>query len=141
LSCKEAKITYGGRKNCSSRTYMPLASSVIKKYFPSRSSVDSFSSSQFGSLGYLKPFGGGPDGVAYVLRFNCSEDAGVIDRNAECRVTRCNCLTGVASSTVDGDMVSLKRGNRLSRQLPKMPSERRRGRRNSSLVLFNEEVI
>lgn len=46
---------------------MPLAISVIKKYFPSLSNVRSSSSSHCGLGVILKPLGGGPWGVAYVL--------------------------------------------------------------------------
>lgn len=65
---KQRESTYGGRKNCSSSTYIPLAISVNRKYFPIRSSVDSFSSSQFTRFAIRNPLGGGPDGVAYGLR-------------------------------------------------------------------------
>lgn len=55
---------YGGLKNCSSTTYIPLAISVKRKYFPALSNVDSLLSSHLAGLGNRKPAGGGPDGVA-----------------------------------------------------------------------------
>lgn len=58
-----AHVTYGGRKNCSSDTYMPRNISMSKKYLPARSNAPSPSSHFFG-LGNLKPGGGGPAGVA-----------------------------------------------------------------------------
>jgi hypothetical protein len=43
---------------------MPRAISVIRKYFPALSNDDSFPSSHLSCRGNLKPFGGGPVGVA-----------------------------------------------------------------------------
>jgi hypothetical protein len=57
------KVTYGGRKNCSSDTYMPRNISKSKKYLAARSNEPSPSSQRFGR-GNRKPGGGGPDGVA-----------------------------------------------------------------------------
>lgn len=59
----QKKTTYGGRKNCSSDTYMPRNISMSKKYLPARSNAPSPSSHRFG-LGNRKPGGGGPAGVA-----------------------------------------------------------------------------
>ena len=56
--------TYGGLKNCSSTTYIPLAISVKRKYLPALSNELSFDSSHRGCLGSLKPGVGGPEGVA-----------------------------------------------------------------------------
>lgn len=56
--------THGGLKYCSSTTYMPLAISVKRKYFPALSNDDSLLWSHRSGLGNLKPAGGGPEGVA-----------------------------------------------------------------------------
>lgn len=55
---------YGGRKNCSSKRYMPRTISVKRKYLPALSREDSFPSSQRAWRGRRKPEGGGPAGVA-----------------------------------------------------------------------------
>ena len=57
-------MVYGGRKNCSSTTYMPRAISVRRKYLPALSREDSLPSSQRSFRGSRKPWGGGPAGVA-----------------------------------------------------------------------------
>ena len=57
-------MVYGGRKNCSSTTYMPRQISVMRKYLPALSREDSLPSSHRSSLGSRKPLGGGPAGVA-----------------------------------------------------------------------------
>ena len=57
-------MVYGGRKNCSSTTYMPRTISVRRKYLPALSRDDSLSSSQRSLRGSRKPWGGGPAGVA-----------------------------------------------------------------------------
>ena len=57
-------MVYGGRKNCSSTTYMPRNISVRRKYFPALSIEDSLPSSQRSFRGSRKPWGGGPAGVA-----------------------------------------------------------------------------
>lgn len=58
------EATHGGRKNCSSSTYMPRSISVMRKYFPTLSNVLSFSWSHRGGVARRKFLGGGPDGVA-----------------------------------------------------------------------------
>lgn len=63
--------TYGGRKNCSIKTYMPLAISVKRKYLPSRSSVFSLSHGHSVCLLVRKFLGGGPAGVAYPRVWCC----------------------------------------------------------------------
>ena len=57
-------MVYGGRKNCSSTTYMPRSISVSRKYLPALSREDSVPSSQRSFRGSRKPWGGGPAGVA-----------------------------------------------------------------------------
>ena len=57
-------MVYGGRKNCSSTTYMPRTISVRRKYLPALSREDSLPSSQRSFRGSRKPWGGGPAGVA-----------------------------------------------------------------------------
>lgn len=57
-------MVYGGRKNCSSTTYMPRAISVRRKYLPALSREDSLPSSQRSFRGSRNPWGGGPAGVA-----------------------------------------------------------------------------
>jgi len=57
------RATYGGRKNCSSDTYMPRNISMSRKYLPARSNAPSPSSHRLG-FGNRKPGGGGPAGVA-----------------------------------------------------------------------------
>ena len=57
-------MVYGGRKNCSSTTYMPRSISVMRKYLPALSREVSFPSSQRSFRGSRKPWGGGPTGVA-----------------------------------------------------------------------------
>ena len=57
-------MVYGGRKNCSSTTYMPRAISVRRKYLPALSRDDSLLSSHRSFRGSRKPWGGGPAGVA-----------------------------------------------------------------------------
>ena len=58
------RITYGGRKNCSRDTHIPLIISIRRKYFPALSSALSLLSSHRFGLDSLKPGGGGPAGVA-----------------------------------------------------------------------------
>ncbi len=70
VSMLQAKLgsqlqTHGGLKNCSSTTYIPLAISVKRKYFPALSNDDSLLSSHLSGFGNRKPGGGGPEGVAY----------------------------------------------------------------------------
>ncbi len=57
-------VAYGGRKNCSSTTYIPRIISPRRKYFPALSKADSLLSSHRSFLASLKPEGGGPAGVA-----------------------------------------------------------------------------
>lgn len=57
-------FTYGGRKYCSSSTYIPLAISVNKKNFPMRSSVESFSHTNSLRLLRRKFLGSATRGVA-----------------------------------------------------------------------------
>lgn len=57
-------MVYGGRKNCSSTTYMPRRISVRRKYLPALSREDSLLSSQRFIRGSRKPLGGGPAGSA-----------------------------------------------------------------------------
>lgn len=57
-------MVYGGRKNCSSTTYMPRSISVRRKYLPALSREDSLPSSQRSFRASRKPWGGGPAGVA-----------------------------------------------------------------------------
>lgn len=57
-------MVYGGRKNCSSTTYMPRSISVRRKYLPALSRADSLPSSQRSFRGSRNPWGGGPAGVA-----------------------------------------------------------------------------
>ncbi len=56
--------TCGGRKNCSSTTYIPRIISVRRKYLPALSSEVSLLSSHRSFRGRRKPSGGGPAGVA-----------------------------------------------------------------------------
>lgn len=56
--------THGGRKNCSSTTYMPLKISVRRKYLLALSMVLSFSSSHLSGLLTRRPVGDTPAGVA-----------------------------------------------------------------------------
>lgn len=63
LIISQLRATYGGRKNCSSDTYMPRNISRSKKYLPARSNAPSPSSHCLG-FGNRKPGGGGPAGVA-----------------------------------------------------------------------------
>lgn len=58
------KGTHGGRKNCSSSTYIPLAISVKRKNLPIRSRVLSLSHGHSTRLLVRKLAGGGPLGVA-----------------------------------------------------------------------------
>lgn len=60
----DERDTYGGRKNCSSTTYMPRNISAIKKYLLALSRDDSSDSSHRLGRGRRKPDGGGPLGVA-----------------------------------------------------------------------------
>lgn len=62
-SARQLRATHGGRKNCSSATYMPRNISSSKKYLPALSNEPSPSSHRFGR-GNRKPGGGGPAGVA-----------------------------------------------------------------------------
>lgn len=55
---------YGGLKNCSSTTYIPLAISVMRKNVPALSKELSLLSSHRSLRGKRKPCGGGPAGVA-----------------------------------------------------------------------------
>jgi hypothetical protein len=57
-------ISYGGRKNCSRTTYIPLNNSVKRKYLPALSRMFSLLSSHRSFRGNRKPAGGGPAGVA-----------------------------------------------------------------------------
>jgi hypothetical protein len=83
--------TYGGRKNCSNTTYIPLAISVKRKYLPALSSEDSLLSSHLSGLGNRKPGGGGPDGVAYARRVLVENAARGIEEGATGR-TACKSL-------------------------------------------------
>jgi hypothetical protein len=56
--------TYGGRKNCSNTTYMPLKISVKRKYLLALSMVLSCSSSHLGGRFTRRPVGETPAGVA-----------------------------------------------------------------------------
>jgi len=56
--------TYGGRKNCSSTTYMPRSISVSRKYLPALSNVLSFSLSHLVGFAMRKSLSDGPAGVA-----------------------------------------------------------------------------
>ncbi len=56
--------THGGRKNCSSTTYIPRIISVRRKYLPALSKELSLLSSHRSFRGRRKPCGGGPAGVA-----------------------------------------------------------------------------
>lgn len=56
--------TCGGRKYCSSTTYIPRIISVRRKYLPALSSEVSLLSSHRSFRGRRKPSGGGPAGVA-----------------------------------------------------------------------------
>ena len=80
-------MTYGGRKNCSIRMYMPRNISVSRKYLPARSSTESFSSSHLGGRARRNPLGGGPEGVAYVrrARIRATVAAGIGCRLSSCR--------------------------------------------------------
>ena len=95
--------TYGGRKNCSSDTYMPRNISMSKKYLPALSSADSPSSHFFGR-GNRNPGGGGPAGVAargkVVLKK--ATVAGEAKRGANC-----DCLSSVVA---DGPRASIVNG-------------------------------
>lgn len=55
--------TNGGRKNCSSTTYIPRNISVRRKYLPALLKFVSSSPQRLGR-GSLKPGGRGPEGVA-----------------------------------------------------------------------------
>ena len=57
-------VSYGGRKNCSRTTYIPLNISVMRKYLPALSKELSLLSSHRSFRGNRKPAGGGPAGVA-----------------------------------------------------------------------------
>ena len=59
------ELSYGGLKNCSKTTYIPLIISVKRKYLPALSKELSLASSQRSLRGSLNPAGGGPRGVAY----------------------------------------------------------------------------
>jgi len=85
---------------------MPRASSVIRKNLPRRSSVDSFSSSQFGILGYRNPLGGGPDGVAYDLR--ASRTVGVAARMASAELSARGSWWPVASAIAERCTIALE---------------------------------
>ena len=56
--------THGGRKNCSSTTYMPLKISVMRKYLLALSMVLSSSSSHLGGRFTRRCVGETPAGVA-----------------------------------------------------------------------------
>lgn len=112
LAARQSCITYGGRKNCSSDTYMPRNISRSKKYFPARSNAPSPSSHRFG-FGNRKPGGGGPEGVAALWR--------VVEKKAtvagEGRRPDANCddLSSVAAgrpraSIVNGFVVTIVNG-------------------------------
>lgn len=57
LHCRSngRRRTYGGRKNCSRSTYIPLAISVRRKYLPAASQMLSLFSFHFRGVGSLKP--------------------------------------------------------------------------------------
>lgn len=56
-------MVYGGRKNCSSTTYIPRIISARRKYLPALSSAVSLLSYHLFARGKRKPEGGGPEGV------------------------------------------------------------------------------
>jgi len=78
--------THGGRKNCSSTTYIPRAISVKRKYLPALSNEDSLLSSHLSGFGNRKPGGGGPEGVAYVRIELVDNAASGIEEHASGRI-------------------------------------------------------
>src|SRR4051812_16438199 len=88
--------TYGGLKNCSIATYMPLNISVKRKYRPFLSSACSSSWSQVLGVGMRKPLGGGPAGVAYVRMAWETKDGAMMAR----RVVSWRATTAAAEGAV-----------------------------------------
>ena len=84
--------THGARKNCSSTTYMPRNSSVMRKYLPALSSEDSSPSSHRFGLGRRKPFGGAPG------------------KGASCRVEVENAVAVGCKTVLAGKSFPLKHG-------------------------------
>jgi len=78
--------TYGGRKNCSSTTYIPRTISDSRKYLPALSRAVSLLSSQRLTRGRRKPEGGGPAGVA--ARGADEENEAVMGRGQGVRAER-----------------------------------------------------
>ena len=64
MEVAQEELTYGGLKNCSKTTYIPLIISVKRKYLPALSKELSLASSHRSFRGSLNPVGGGPRGVA-----------------------------------------------------------------------------
>lgn len=81
-------MVYGGRKNCSSTTYMPRIISVRRKYLPALSREDSLLSSQRSFRGSRKPWGGGPAGVAARREVLLKVADGIVVRVARKAVSR-----------------------------------------------------
>lgn len=103
--CKLAKTsTHGGRKNCSSDTYMPRNISTSKKYLPARSNELSPSSHRFGR-GNRKPAGGGPAGVA--ARRTVVEKNAMVAGEGRRPVGNCDALSSVVA---DGPRASIVNG-------------------------------
>lgn len=75
-------MVYGGRKNCSSTTYMPRSISVRRKYLPALSSEVSLPSSQRSFRGSRNPWGGGPAGVAARREVLVKVADGIVERVA-----------------------------------------------------------
>jgi hypothetical protein len=75
--------TYGGLKNCSINTHMPLAISVMRKYFDALSRALSWpGESHRVGFGIRKPAGGGPEGSAALRELVEKVAAGVARRDA-----------------------------------------------------------
>jgi hypothetical protein len=102
--CRPAnRSTYGGRKNCSSDTYMPRNISMSKKYLPARSNAPSPSSHRFG-LGNRKPGGGGPAGVA--ARERVVENKATVAGEGRRPDAKCGDRSSVAAGRVRANIVN-----------------------------------
>jgi hypothetical protein len=91
--------THGGRKNCSSTTYIPRAISVRRKYLPALSNEDSLLSSHRSGFGNRKPGGGGPEGVAYARSMLVENAASGLEEHANGRIALENLAVGRLRAT------------------------------------------
>jgi hypothetical protein len=97
------KGTYGGRKYCSIKTYMPRNISTSRKYLPARSNAFS-PSSHFCGGGSRKPGGGGPAGVA--ARAKVVENRAAFAGIGRRRWVKCEDLRSVAAGRPRASIVN-----------------------------------